>query len=227
MNVGGAIPGKGTMALYGGPARYTNVVFAEDEDGLPSDWKPLNVERGFTRGANTVTVHSIGIAGTLHAAETGTEEEAVETLDNWAAFLRLPVYSYWSNTFNPKGAPAILLIPRGAARGLSNLGWSKERVKRFLWEKSKVPESRLLRRWVGFHVQEGKVPKELEQYPMPIAPSSENIMVVVAGGEQSGHAYLMLVSLSGIVVSKEIDLPSNWDELLNRAEDDLGPIPSR
>jgi len=61
------------MAIYGGSARYTNVVFAEDEDGLPSNWKPLNVERGFTRGTNTVTVHTISVAGTLHTVETGNE----------------------------------------------------------------------------------------------------------------------------------------------------------
>jgi len=35
LNVGGAIPGIGSMAIHGGPARYTNIVFAEDEDGLP------------------------------------------------------------------------------------------------------------------------------------------------------------------------------------------------
>jgi hypothetical protein len=50
MNSGGALPGTGTMAIYGGPARYTNVVFAEDEDGLPKDWMPLSVERGIARG---------------------------------------------------------------------------------------------------------------------------------------------------------------------------------
>ncbi|MDP1717675.1 MAG: hypothetical protein Q8L40_06330, partial [Burkholderiales bacterium] len=33
-NLGGALPGTGTMANYGG-VRATNVVFAEDEDGLP------------------------------------------------------------------------------------------------------------------------------------------------------------------------------------------------
>ena len=36
-NVGGARPGVGTMANYGG-LRYTNVVFAEDEDNLPAGW---------------------------------------------------------------------------------------------------------------------------------------------------------------------------------------------
>ena len=38
-NVGGALPGIGTMANYGG-MRYTNVVFAEDEESLPQGWLP-------------------------------------------------------------------------------------------------------------------------------------------------------------------------------------------
>jgi hypothetical protein len=50
MNLGGAIPGSGTMAIYGGPARYTGTVFAEDEEGVPTGWEPLNVERGFPPG---------------------------------------------------------------------------------------------------------------------------------------------------------------------------------
>ena len=39
-NVGGALPGTGTMAMFGG-MRYTNAVFAEDEDGLPAGWEPV------------------------------------------------------------------------------------------------------------------------------------------------------------------------------------------
>jgi len=49
------------------------------------------------------------------------------------------------------------------------------------------------------------------KYPMPIAMSPNNIMIVVAGGKQSGHAYLMQVSLSGTVVSKGIRLPINME----------------
>lgn len=48
-NMGGALPGSGTMAIYGA-MRYTNAVFAEDEAGLPSGWKPLSVKRGFAPG---------------------------------------------------------------------------------------------------------------------------------------------------------------------------------
>ena len=74
-------------------------------------------------------------------------------------------------------------------------------------------------------VIEGKMPEEHVQYPLPIAMGPENIMIVVAGGEQSGHAYLMQVSLSGEVASKEIMIPGNWDKLLDEAEEDLGPLP--
>ena len=41
-NVGGALPGVGTMSIFGG-MRYTNAVFAEDEESLPKGWSPLNV----------------------------------------------------------------------------------------------------------------------------------------------------------------------------------------
>ena len=224
INVGGAIPGRGTMALFGGASRYTNVVFAEDEEGLPPDWKPLNVERGFPRGTNTVTVHCMGITGFLYPCFTGSHEEALETLDSWATFLRIPVFSYWSNPFNPDGAAAIVFLGRDAAQRLSSLGWSKEKIKVFLWENSKVPESRLLRRWIERMVSEKRVPEEYARFPIPIAMSPSNIMIIVTGGRQSGHAHWMAPSLTvKKVITKEIALPANWRKLLEKAEMDLGP----
>ncbi|MEQ8195521.1 MAG: hypothetical protein RIB59_13635, partial [Rhodospirillales bacterium] len=55
-NVGGALPGVGTMAVFG-QMRYTNAVFAEDEDNLPEGWLPFATERhGFEPNTNTVSV---------------------------------------------------------------------------------------------------------------------------------------------------------------------------
>jgi len=52
-NLGGALPGIGTMANYGG-LRYTNVVFAEDEANLPPGWAPHGTERhGFAPGTSS------------------------------------------------------------------------------------------------------------------------------------------------------------------------------
>jgi hypothetical protein len=55
-NVGGARPGVGTMANYGG-LRYTNVVLAEDEANLPAGWPAHGTERhGFAPGCNSISL---------------------------------------------------------------------------------------------------------------------------------------------------------------------------
>ena len=54
-NLGGAQPGTGTMAPWGA-MRTTNVVFAEDEDGLPEGWLPHGTQRhGFAPGTNSIS----------------------------------------------------------------------------------------------------------------------------------------------------------------------------
>ena len=62
----------------------------------------------------------------------------------------------------------------------------------------------------------------------PLTADPKNIMIVVAGGEQSGHAYWMRYG-PGLITptSAEIKLPANWGELLKNAEEDLGPVPAR
>src|SRR5262249_12422700 len=55
-NVGGALPGIGTMANYGG-VRYTNVVFAEDEANLPPGWATHATERhAYAPGQNSISL---------------------------------------------------------------------------------------------------------------------------------------------------------------------------
>ena len=126
------------MAIYGGPARYTNIVFAEDEDGLPQDWKSLSSERGFPAGSNVVTLHAVATTSNVNTAQASTEEVAVETLNRFARVMG-GNYGNIFGDFNANSVPGIVLIPRGIAQGLSSLGWSKDRVKAFLWENSKVP----------------------------------------------------------------------------------------
>ncbi|MBI2906884.1 MAG: hypothetical protein HYX92_04430 [Chloroflexi bacterium] len=228
MNVGGARPGKGTMAIYGGPARYTNIVFAEDEEGLPPDWAPLSVERGFPRGADTVTVHPVASTvnilnrnGMASTAEGQLTNILLVAADNMATLNA----NYFSGPNYFEGAPGIMLIPRGVARDLSHLGWSKKKVKAFLWEKSKVPDSPALRGIMMGTITGKQIPPEAVQYPMPITARPENIIVVVAGGEQSGHNYWMQVGVAGRQpTSAAIRLPANWEELIEKAEEELGPL---
>ena len=61
-----------------------------------------------------------------------------------------------------------------------------------------------------------------------MAADPKNIMIVVAGGEQSGHGYWMRYGFGPITpTSAEIQLPANWGELLKKAEEDLDPLPAR
>ncbi len=99
-----------------------------------------------------------------------------------------------------------------------------ENVKKdFLWENSKIPWS---------DIQKSMSPIEMERFcertglkknkPWPIGSKPENIMIVVAGGEQSGHWYWMQTAWSALQpVSAKIELPSNWDDLLKKAEEDI------
>ena len=227
-DIGGAVPGYGTMSLYGGSARYTNTVFAEDEEGLPMDWKALSSERGFPAGSNVVTLHAVATTSNINLAQASTTEVAIETLDRFARAMA-GNYGNVFQHFGPNSMPGIVLMPRGIARGLSALGWSKEKVKTLLWERSKVPWSVIkadsltyesAKSFLKSYVKEGE--------GWPLAAEPKNIMIVVAGGEQSGHGYWMRMGVGPTSpTSAEIKLPTNWGELLKKAEQDFGPTPVR
>jgi len=123
-----------------------------------------------------------------------------------------------------EGAGGIFLMARGTARGLSREGWTKEEVKRYLWENSKVPSSRL-----GPFFPTWWIPREqIMQDPMPVSVSPDGIRIVVAGGDQSGHMMWLQVGCCPQQLSSvEIRLPKNWEQLLQRAEEDMGPIPAQ
>ncbi len=219
-NIGGAIPGAGTMATYGG-MRYTNAVFAEDENGLPPGWKTLGIERGFPQGANIVTVLPVASATnvSLGVSDISTSQQLFRTV----GFMRTPNTNAYVMPRGPDVSSGVLLVGRGWAKELAKLGWSKEKLKEFLWENSKLPWSEAERSGLVKRITvDSRLPKG---EPAPLTKSPEDLMVVVAGGEQSGHAYWMQAGVANGLGSKEIKLPAKWDELLEQAKNDLGPLP--
>ncbi|MBI2858428.1 MAG: hypothetical protein HYX90_05050 [Chloroflexi bacterium] len=219
-NVGGAVPGSGTMAGFGGPARYTNIVFAEDEDGLPSDWTPLNVERGFPRGSNTVTVYAVSSTSNVNGSAAETEEAALWTLNSLAAYMRAPNRNYFQNQYASRLA-GVILMGGLTARGFSKLGWSKEKVRSFLWDNAKIPWADLMKAGGGYEEDRLKAPKEYWQDPMPIAATPDKILIVVAGGYESRQNYWMQAGQGPeACVSVEVKLPAAWNDLLAKAQED-------
>jgi hypothetical protein len=225
-NVGQALPGSGSMAIYGGPQKFANAVFAEDEEGLPEGWEPLSVERGFAKDSNVVTIHTVATATNITSIHASNKETALETLHYFARILGSDYGNVFRNYYE-NNAPGILVVPRGIAQGMVNAGWTKQTIKEFLWENSKFPWSVMISDSDAFRRYDEFVkPYVPEGEPWPIAIKPENLMIVVAGGKQSGHAYWMRIGCCPTQpVSAEIELPSNWEALVKRAEGDLGPLP--
>ncbi len=227
-DLGGAIPGIGTMAIFGG-MRATNAVFAEDEEGLPKDWTSLAEDRGFAKTDNVITATPIS-SMVNDPIGFGTKETNNNTLVTLAQMMRSPDGNISREPNNSNLAAGIAMIARGTAGSLSEVsGYSKLDVKKFLWEHSKTPWADMLERGMN----PARLPNSYANLglkagdALQLTPKPEQITLVVAGGDQSGHIYWMQVGHSNhTMVSQKVQLPKNWNALLKQAETDLGPLPA-
>lgn len=227
-DIGGAIPGTGTMALFGG-MRHTNVVIAEDEEGIPESWTSLAEEKGFDRTQNVVSFDLCnGMNNVLW--DFGGAETNLKCLTAMAGFMDSPNANRFdgplSNEFSadPNRGGGIVLLPRAFVEALQNdNGFTKEDVKQFLWDNSQVPYDDVVATGHEAFVERGGVWKEGDMLACSTIP--DQIKIVVCGGDQGGHGYWMPPMVAAVNPSIEIQLPSNWDDLLFQAEIDLGPIP--
>lgn len=226
-NVGNAPPELVSMANFGGPQKWANVFFAEDEDGIPEGWSNLAEDRGFERGKNVVTIHAIASSTNITSIDVGDEKTCLETIMYYARMLKGDYGNILTN-YSEDSSPGIMIMPRGIAQGLADCGWTKEKLKEYIWENSKYPwevlatDAHLLKR------TENTVRKIYgDGTDWPVCYRPDQLMIVVAGGKQSGHGYYLRMGCCTLApISIEIDLPHNWDELIAQAEKDLGPIPT-
>ncbi|HYB43310.1 MAG TPA: hypothetical protein VEL75_16140, partial [Candidatus Methylomirabilis sp.] len=223
-NVGGARPGVGTMANYGG-LRYTNVVFAEDEDNLPAGWPPHGTERhGFTPGSNSISLAFANGAANIRrrgAKKETPEEDALQGMHRMADFMRVPNLAGLAGY--ERGTPGILMIPGVVAQAMTDLGWTKPSMREFFWEHSKIPMQHLRRAggpaWI--EIDASPVTRaSLSQDPWPITASPDNLVLIVAGGGHPTNSY-WLQGYSPGVVGREIEVPDDFSRLLAEAERDL------
>jgi hypothetical protein len=225
-NQGGALPGIGTMANYGG-LRYTNVVFAEDETNLPVGWAPHGAERhGFAPGSSSISLAFANGATNIRrrgAKKETPEEDALQGMHRMADFMRVPNMAGLAGY--ERGTPGILMIPGVVAQTMAGLGWTKASMREFLWEHSRIPaeELRLAGAPAWIEIDTSKVAREsLALDPWPITASPDNFVIVVAGGGHPTNSY-WLQGYSPGVVGRPIELPSSFEDLLAAAERDLGP----
>jgi len=224
-NLGGALPGVGSMGMWGA-MRYTNAVFAEDEDSLPEGWHPHGSERhGYEPGCNSVSL--VFATGATNIRRRGVGDESRETdalqgMQRTAQYLRSPNLGCligWSN-----GTPGVLMISPVVAKAMASLGWSKDSIRSFLWEQTRIPAEQLQRDGIDTWIRaepDPAVRASIALDPWPTSSRPENLVVVVAGGGHPTNSY-WLEAYSPAVTGRPIALPECFDALLSQADRDLG-----
>ncbi len=226
-DLGGAVPGVGTMAIFGG-FRATNAVFAEDEAGLPQGWKSYSVDKGFSATDSVVSATSISSMNnmTIGFGDAAANDKALGVI---SLFMRTPNINQWTGSDEafkgPNHSTGVVLIARGFAAALASAnGYSKLDVQTYLWKHGRIPWEDAVASGVSAQTKAHSIP---DGEPVPITPDPRQITVVVAGGEQSGHAWWMQCGHGNKTNTfAKIELPAAWDSLLAQASKDLGPLPT-
>ena len=171
MNVFEMLPGITDQSTQGTPAKYSACV-AERQDVNP--WEPLNVELGHPPEVSTVTVFAG--SGFINCENHGgnTPEAVLGTIADAMANL---------GTFSA-GQSVVLLAPEHVGI-IAAAGWSKARVRQYLYDHARRPSADLVRLMkaspasigASEHVHRGKGP--------------DDILVTVAGGLAGGHSTLV------------------------------------
>lgn len=191
-NLGGARPGEQDKSTLSHPGEWTFCI-AEDEEGSP--WQPLHVERGCRPGTDAITVFAC--EGPHSIVAVGSPENMLERIVDHLA-------SRGSNNSEYRwGAGGQLLVTINAeqAERFAEEGWSKQDIKRHLWERSvcKVRE----RKDVGDEytsevgTRDGYLAQGLSwsdwsdpDSDLTITPTADDIHLVVAGGRSYFAAVL-------------------------------------
>lgn len=173
-NIGGGTPGDGDRATHGTPGK---IAFCAAENEAENPWEPLHVEHGFAPEDNVVTVaaceapHNINDHGSIGA---------VGLLTTISGSLR----QSGSNNIGGggRGEPVLAFGPEHAAQ-VARDGYTKADVKRFLFEKVRLP----LQDWSPDWQQDEERLERVEEATgqrdwLRLTETADDLDVVVIGG---------------------------------------------
>jgi hypothetical protein len=170
MNVGGGLPGSGDRATQGSPAK---IAYCVAENEAESPWEPLHVEAGLPASTSTVTV--FGCEGP-HNIQDHYSNTALGVLRTVAGAMG----QAGSNNLLGRGWPLLSLGPEHATT-IAKEGYSKQKVKAFLFEHARFPLKRL-----GLEYQRQQIERwdviDATETMVPIVSRAEDISVIVVGG---------------------------------------------
>jgi hypothetical protein len=171
LNVGGARPGTIDKSTLGFPGKYT-FCFGELEEESP--WEPFHVEHGYRREDSTVSI--IAVQGTQSVAASYLEAESI------LAMIRNALMVWGTNSYNKgDGNPAVVLTPRHA-RIFADAGWTKRRIREWLYAETKVEESEM-----PVEPRLMKNHRVMDGTRICLCRQADDIAIIVAGGPEAYH----------------------------------------
>ena len=229
-NLAGFLLHKTDKATFGNTFR---VVLAENEDAIAKiGWLPNSVDMGFAAGDNTVTITRLTGGGVLPSVTGSRPEEMMPYLADGVA-----KQTGWEIIFTVGGfsigtlRPVLVLSPI-LAETIARAGWSKDDVKRYLFDHARMPAWRveaLTDKWADFpigslkqQVNLGRLPQEFHESDdpnrlVPIVLEPDDFMVLVSGDPLRTNAYSFAHNGSlGFPTAKKIELPKDWTERIRR-----------
>ena len=176
VNIGGAQPGVISMSTFGGPSRYSYCI-GENEEASP--WEPLHVEHGFD--ATDSTVAALAAESPQVVADTRSRS-GPDLLTTIVRSVEVVAHHKAVGL----GDTALVFSPEHV-KTLAADGWSKSRVREFLWERLRKPVRDLV---AGRDGGEGLSDEVLAAFPdgarsealVPKFQSPECLKLLVAGG---------------------------------------------
>jgi peroxiredoxin len=188
---GGGFPGRLDRSTLGNPGK-TSMCFAEDEEMSP--WEPLHVERGFDESASVVTVLGADAPLSISDHRSMGPEELARVLGEAAG-------ATWSPNWWPLGGISLFVICPEHARSFAGWGWSKQRVREAMFDAVVRPAASL--RWGETTPFVNAAP---DDQPVRKWESSDDIMIVVAGGEAGRYSAVFgpCLGMNTEPISKEV-----------------------
>ncbi|MDO8670250.1 MAG: hypothetical protein Q7O66_02325 [Dehalococcoidia bacterium] len=196
-NAGGATPGLVSKSTQGMPGRFTMCIGENEED---SPWEPLHVERGFSPQQSTVTVLPAASTLQLYAGSRGA--------DRCLTIIAHSITAMGTNNMIARrakpDAPVLIMCP-AHAQMCADAGYSKQDVKRILWERGRLPID-----WFPEDVAAEKYTLGLVFDGMvPLLGQPDELVITVAGGPSGLHTtFVPSMGVGHPAITKLINVPA-------------------
>jgi hypothetical protein len=188
---GGGLPGGLDRSTLGQPGKI-GFCIAEDEEVSP--WPPLHVERGFEPGQSVVTLIGSDAPLSISDHRSRTPEDLAYVLA-WAAA------STWSTNWWPLADPSVFIICPEHAEMFRTHGWTKQRLREYMFEAVRKPAKDLRRGETTPYVHGTDPDAEIHKWASPA-----EIILLVAGGEAGRYSAVLgpCTGMGSQLVSAEV-----------------------